>query len=109
MARIDHDFARSALVLGANPVQAFTRVYFPMTLPGVMSAAVLIFIVAIGFYITPALLGGPADTMISQLVVVQMTTLLNFELAYASSIVLLLITFAILFLDRKSTRLNSSH
>lgn len=98
MVRISHDLARAAQILGAKPVQAFLRVYFPMTLPGVFSAGILIFIVAIGFYITPALLGGPADTMISQLIVVQMTTLLNFELGYASSIVLLLLTVAILFL-----------
>ncbi|WP_018325301.1 ABC transporter permease subunit, partial [Rhizobium giardinii] len=98
MVRIDHDVARAAQILGAKPVQAFLRVYFPLTLPGVFSAGVLIFISAIGFYITPALLGGPSDTMISQLIVAQMTTLLNFELGYASSIVLLLVTIAILFL-----------
>lgn len=97
MVRINHDFARAAQVLGAKPVQAFLRVYLPMTLPGVFSAGILIFIVAIGFYITPSLLGGPGDTMISQLIVVQMTTLLNFELGYASSVVLLLVTIAILF------------
>ncbi|RNJ41789.1 ABC transporter permease [Mesorhizobium erdmanii] len=98
MVRIDHDFARAAQILGAKPIQAFLRVYFPMSLPGVFSAGILIFIVAIGFYITPALLGGPSDTMISQLIVTQMTTLLNFELSYASSIVLLLVTIATLFL-----------
>lgn len=96
MVRINHDFALAAQILGAKPVQAFLRVYFPMTLPGVFSAGILIFIVAIGFYITPALLGGPGDTMISQLIVAQMTTLLNFELGYASSIVLLLVTIGTL-------------
>ncbi|MDK1389620.1 ABC transporter permease subunit [Sinorhizobium sp. 8-89] len=98
MVRIDHDVARAAQILGAKPVQAFLRVYFPLTLPGVFSAGILIFISAIGFYITPALLGGPSDTMISQLIVAQMTTLLNFELGYASSIVLLLVTIAVLFI-----------
>lgn len=97
MVRINHDLGLAAQILGAKPAQAFLRVYFPMTLPAVFSAGILIFIVAIGFYITPSLLGGPADTMISQLIVVQMTTLLNFELGYASSIVLLLVTAGILF------------
>lgn len=97
MVRIDHEFARAAQILGAKPVQAFLRVYLPLTLPAVFSASILIFITAIGFYITPALLGGPSDTMISQLIVAQMTTLLNFELGYASSIVLLLVTICILF------------
>ncbi|AGS25316.1 spermidine/putrescine ABC transporter permease protein (plasmid) [Rhizobium etli bv. mimosae str. Mim1] len=98
MARINHDFARAAQILGAKPVQAFLRVYLPMSLPGVFSAGILIFIVAIGFYITPALLGGPRDAMISQQIVTQMTTLLNFELSYASSVVLLLVTITTLFL-----------
>ncbi|MCW0001505.1 ABC transporter permease subunit [Pararhizobium sp. YC-54] len=97
MAQIDHAYAHAAQILGAKPVQAFLRVYLPMTLPGVFSAGILIFISAIGFYITPALLGGPSDTMISQMIVDQMTTLLNFELGYASSIVLLLVIIAILF------------
>ncbi|MER9171164.1 ABC transporter permease subunit [Mesorhizobium australicum] len=97
MSRIDHDFDRAAQILGARPVQAFLRVYFPMSLPGVFSAGILIFIGAIGFYITPALLGGPRATMISQLTITQMTTLQNFALSYASSIVLLLMTIAILF------------
>lgn len=98
MARIDHDFARAAQILGAKPAQAFLRVYFPMSLPGVFASGILIFIGAIGSFITPAILGGPRATMMSQLVVTQMTTLLNFELGYASSVVLLILTIAILFL-----------
>ncbi|QKC86995.1 ABC transporter permease subunit [Mesorhizobium sp. NZP2077] len=97
MVRIDHNVARAAQILGAKPVQAFLRVYFPMSLPGVFSAGILMFIIAIGFYITPALLGGPRDAMITQLIVTQMTTLLNFELSFASSILLLLVTIGILF------------
>ncbi|PWJ88140.1 ABC-type spermidine/putrescine transport system permease subunit I [Mesorhizobium loti] len=97
MVHIDHNTARAAQILGAKPVQAFLRVYFPLSLPAVFSAGILIFIIAIGFYITPALLGGPRDAMITQLIVTQMTTLLNFELSFASSIVLLLMTIAILF------------
>ncbi|MDQ7250663.1 ABC transporter permease subunit [Dongia sedimenti] len=98
MVRIDRSMLRAASALGAHPVQAFTRVYLPLTLPSVLSAGVLIFVVAIGFYITPSLLGGPGDTMISQLVVVQMNTMLDFEMGYALSIVLLVITLAILLL-----------
>ncbi len=98
MVRIDRSMLRAASALGAHPVQAFTRVYFPLTLPSVLSAGVLIFVVAIGFYITPSLLGGPSDTMISQLVVVQMNTMLDFEMGYALSIVLLVITLAIILL-----------
>src|SRR5690606_27762819 len=98
MAQIDRRLVAAAQVLGANPVRTFLRVYLPMSLPGVFAAATLVLIMAIGFYITPALLGGPADTMISQLIVVQTTTLLNFPLGYASATILLLATLAILFL-----------
>lgn len=98
MVRIDRSMVRAASALGAHPVQAFTRVYFPLTLPSVLSAGVLIFVVAIGFYITPSLLGGPGDTMISQLVVVQMNIMLDFEMGYALAIVLLVITLAIILL-----------
>src|SRR3546814_20336393 len=61
MAQLDRGLTAAARVLGANPVQAFLRVYLPMSLPGVISAAVLVFIMAIGFFIAPALLGSPAE------------------------------------------------
>jgi putative spermidine/putrescine transport system permease protein len=96
MLQIDRTVVRAAQVLGAHPVQSFSRVYFPMSLSGVAAAAVLVFIMSIGFYITPALLGGPADTMISQLIVVQTTALLNFELGYALAVSLLVCTLLVL-------------
>src|SRR3546814_6736794 len=77
MAQLDRGLIAAARVLGANPVQAFLRVYLPMSLPGVISAAVLVFIMAIGFFIVPALLGSPAETMIAQLIVTQITTLID--------------------------------
>lgn len=98
IVRIDHNLVRAAQILGAKPIAAFLRVYLPMSLPGIFAAAVLIFISAIGFYITPALLGGPSSTMMSQLIVVQIETLLNFELGYATAIVLLGITVGLLLL-----------
>jgi putative spermidine/putrescine transport system permease protein len=99
MARIDRTLLTAASVLGANPVRAFTRVYLPMSLPAIVSACVLVFIMAAGFYITPALLGGPADTMISQLIVTQITTLLNRELGFALSVCLLVVTIAAILLS----------
>ena len=96
MVKINPEYVRAAQVLGANPVQAFFRVYLPTSRPAVLSAGVLIFIVSIGFYVTPAMLGGPSDMMFAQLVVIQMTTLLDFDLAYASSVVLLSATLVVL-------------
>lgn len=99
MVQVDRSLSQAAKVLGATPVQAFTRVYFPMSLPGVISAAVLVFIMALGFFIAPALLGSPSDTMIAQLIVTQITTLINLEFGYALATVLLLVTILALALS----------
>jgi ABC-type spermidine/putrescine transport system permease subunit I len=96
MSQIDRNLVPASGMLGANPVQAFLRIYLPLSVPALVATAVLVFILAIGFYITPALLGGPDDMMISQLIVVQMTTLLDFELGYASAVLLLAATALVL-------------
>lgn len=96
MSQIDRSIGHAAQTLGATPLQAFIRIYFPLSLPGMFAAGVLIFVMSLGFFITPALLGGPADTMVSQLIMVQMTTLLNFELGYAAALFLLIVTLAVL-------------
>ncbi|MEX3968364.1 ABC transporter permease subunit [Paraburkholderia sp. EG286B] len=95
MRQADRMLVSAAGVLGANPVQTFLRVYLPLTTPGIISAGVLVFIMALGFYIAPVLLGGPADTMIAQLIVTQVTTLLNLQFGYALSVILLIATLAI--------------
>src|SRR5581483_4497449 len=59
MVQIDRTLSAAASVLGADPVRAFTRVFVPLSLPGVVAAAVLVFIMTMGFYIVPSLLGGP--------------------------------------------------
>lgn len=96
MVQIDRTLLTASQVLGATPVRAFTRVYFPMSLPSVVSAGVLVFIIALGFYITPVLLGGPPDTMISQLIVTQITSLLNLKFGYALSAILLVVTLILI-------------
>jgi ABC-type spermidine/putrescine transport system permease subunit II len=89
MVGLDRNLTKAAQVLGATPTRAFMRVYLPMSLPGVVSAAVLVFIMALGFFITPALLGSPSDTMIAQLIVTQITTLIDIEFGTVLSMVLL--------------------
>ena len=65
MKRIPPTTTRAALSLGATPAPAFWRVYFPQTLPGVGRRCLLVFVLALGYYITPALVGGAGDQMIS--------------------------------------------
>ena len=64
MKGISPVYTKAAASLGANPIQQFFRVYLPLTLPGVVSGGTITFIVALGYYITPALVGGPGDQML---------------------------------------------
>jgi putative spermidine/putrescine transport system permease protein len=90
MRGIDRDLVRAARSLGATPLQAFARVFLPLSMPGVGSACLLVFILSLGFYITPALLGSARDLMISTLIVAQVNELFNWGFASALSVALLL-------------------
>ncbi len=77
--------------LGATPRQAFVRVYWPLSLPGVAAGSLLVFILAIGYYITPALVGGSSGQLISNQIAYHMQTSLDWGLAAALGAVLLLV------------------
>ena len=66
MDNIDRNLPRAAATLGARPSTAFWKIYFPLSLPGVAAAAIMVFVTAIGFFIVPALLGGRRETMITR-------------------------------------------
>jgi ABC-type spermidine/putrescine transport system permease subunit I len=106
MRRIDPEFGRAAANLGASPSRAFVRVFMPLTLPGVLAGALLVFVLALGFYITPALLGGLKDQMISQLIVEEVQQALDWGSASAMAVVLMAITFVILFVASRLVRLR---
>ena len=95
MLRIDQGLLHAAAAHGASPSAAFRRVFFPLSLPGVYGACLLTFVTSLGFYITPALLGGRKDTMISQLIVTVSTDMLDWSLASAVSVVLLGVSLVI--------------
>jgi putative spermidine/putrescine transport system permease protein len=90
LTRIDPSYASAAASLGAGPVRNFLRVYLPLSLPGVLTGTVLVFVVGLGYYITPALLGGPGDTMIAQLIEAQVAEFGRWGLAGALALILLL-------------------
>ena len=73
MKGIDLGLLKAAASLGAGSFQTFVRVYFPLTLPGVAAGSLLVFIFSLGFFITPALLGGRGDMMISMLIEAQVS------------------------------------
>ncbi len=96
MTRLDPALTMAARSLGASPLRAFLRVFVPLTLPGVMAGAMLVFILALGFYVTPALLGGPADLTLSMLISQQVSELLAWGFASALAVTLLVATLAVL-------------
>lgn len=83
---------RVALSLGARPSVAFWRIYVPQTLPGVSAGCLLVFILAIGFYVTPALVGGADDQMVSYFIAFYTNQTLNWGMAAALGVVLLTVT-----------------
>jgi len=95
MSGIAPGLTRAARSLGAAPFTAFRRVYVPLTLPGVGAGCLLTFILSLGYYITPALLGGPDDQMVSGFVAQYMNRELNWGMASALGAVLLAVTLAI--------------
>ncbi|MFA1625714.1 ABC transporter permease [Rhizobium mongolense] len=82
----------AAASLGAHPLRAFLRVLLPLSLRGVASGSLLVFISAIGYYITPALIGGPGDQMISSIIAFYATGSANWGMAGALGVVLLVAT-----------------
>jgi putative spermidine/putrescine transport system permease protein len=95
MLRIDRTLIAAAKIHGASGWQAFRTVFFPLSLPGVYGAGLLVFVLALGFYVTPALLGSPRETMIAQTIMVEASQLLDWPQASAAGAVLLVITTAI--------------
>lgn len=100
MNRISPTYMEAASVLGAGPVKTFLRVYLPLTLNELYGGATMVFIMALGFYITPVLLGRPRDVMVANLIEQQVSELSNWGMAGALSVVLLGITLNVLALSR---------
>jgi putative spermidine/putrescine transport system permease protein len=89
MKGISPSYMRAARSLGANPLIAFLRVYMPQTVPGIGAGSILVFILAIGYYITPALVGGQDGQLISNFIAYHMQRSLNWGLAAALGTILL--------------------
>ena len=89
MQSINPSYLRAAKSLGATDWTAFWRVYFPKTVPGIGAGSILVFILAIGYYITPALVGGTIGTFISNRIAFHISTSLNWGLAAALGGILL--------------------
>jgi putative spermidine/putrescine transport system permease protein len=94
----------AAASLGANRFKAFRHVLLPLAMPGLMSGSLLVFMVALGYYITPALVGGAEDQMISSIIAFFATGTANWSMAGALGLILLVVTTLLYFLYGRLSR-----
>jgi ABC-type spermidine/putrescine transport system permease subunit I len=95
LRQIDPSLSRAALGLGATPFRVFREIILPLSMPGVAAGVLLVFVLSLGFYITPALVGGPRDMTISMLIAQQVDQL-NWPYAACLSAALLVVTLALM-------------
>jgi ABC-type spermidine/putrescine transport system permease subunit I len=106
MKGIDPTLTNAAMSLGASSPKAFYRVYLPLSLPGVAAGTLLVFIMSLGFYITPAVLGGTRDTTIPMVIENQVSTALNWGFASALAAILLVLTLVVIIVENTVLRTN---
>jgi putative spermidine/putrescine transport system permease protein/spermidine/putrescine transport system permease protein len=95
MRAIDRDYVRAAASLGASPTAAFFKVFLPLSLPGLAAGTVMVFIICLGFYITPQFLGGGRVTTISMKIQQNITTYFNWGAASSLGVVLFAVTMLV--------------
>ncbi|MFO7308316.1 MAG: ABC transporter permease [Pseudomonadota bacterium] len=95
MKSVDGRLLQAAAGMGARPMTIFTRVFFPLTFHGVMAGSLIVYILAMGFFITPALMGGPGDLMMAMLIEREVELSHNWPVAAIMTIILLVITLSL--------------
>ncbi|HZT55754.1 MAG TPA: ABC transporter permease [Burkholderiaceae bacterium] len=104
MTSVPPTYLRAAVSLGSPPLAAFFRVYVPQTYPGIGAGALLVFILSIGYYVTPALLGGPTDQMLSYYIAQYTNVTVNWGMACALGALLLAATLVLYAIYRRVTK-----
>ncbi|HEY0285432.1 MAG TPA: ABC transporter permease [Pseudomonas sp.] len=95
MAAIDPTVLQASAICGASPWTNFTRVFFPLCRSGLGSGALMVFVMSLGYYVTPSLLGGAQNMMLPEFIIQQVQSFLNWGLASAGAALLVLITLAL--------------
>ena len=106
MQGIDTRIMNASRSLGAGPLYTFARIYLPMTIPGIVAASLLVFIISLGFYVTPAILGGGKVLMIAEYVSVQVLVTLKWGMAAMLASLLLIGVFVLLFILSRFMKLS---
>jgi len=108
MKTVPTTYLRAAVSLGSPPLAAFFRIYVPQTLPGIGAGALLVFILSIGYYVTPALLGGAGDQMLSYYIAQYTNVDVNWGMACALGTILLAATLVLYAVYRRIARTDLS-
>ncbi|MEM7171930.1 MAG: ABC transporter permease [Pseudomonadota bacterium] len=108
MKKIDRDLMHAAANLGASPVKAFWQVYFPLSMPGMVSGSLIVFVLCLGFYVTPAVLGGGKVTMVSTQITAILENQFDWGAASALGVVLLVATLLVLYLAAKFFKFDAA-
>ena len=95
MRSLDPNVLHAASLCGANRSQVFIRIFLPLVASGIGSGVLMVFVMSLGFYVTPALLGGTANMMLAELIAQLVQSLLNWGLAGAAAVVLLVVSLGI--------------
>ena len=106
MKSIDRDYMKAASNLGASPVRAFWTVFFPLSAPGLFAGSLIVFVLCLGFFVTPAVLGGGKVTMVSMKIASNIELFVNWGAASALGVVLLVMTVAVLWFASRFLKLE---
>jgi putative spermidine/putrescine transport system permease protein/spermidine/putrescine transport system permease protein len=106
MRSIDRDYTKAASNLGASPRRAFWTVFFPLSTPGLFAGSLMVFVLCLGFFVTPAVLGGGRVIMVSMKIVSNIELFVNWGAASALGVVLLVLTVIILWIASKFLKLE---
>lgn len=106
MRAIDPDYLKAAANLGASPTRSFWLVFLPLSLPGLLAGALIVFILCLGFYVTPAVLGGGKITMVANRIATDIELFFNWGAASSLGVVLFILTVMILYVASRLVRLE---
>lgn len=108
MRGINRDYLKAAVNLGASPTRTFWQVFFPLSMPGLLTGSLIVFILCLGFYITPAVLGGGKVIMVSSRIANDIEIFFNWGAASALGVVLLLLTLLLIFAASRLVKLEDA-
>ena len=106
MKSIDKEYLKAAANLGASPAKAFWTVFFPLSAPGLVAGSLIVFVLCLGFYVTPAVLGGGKVILVSMKIASNIEIFVNWGAASAMGVVLLVLTVFVLWIASRFMRVE---